>query len=67
MVEFLSFTLLPFIPRGGCIHIYSSEMNNILIFCSGSIGLNRIDGNMNQLSRKIFRGEGEIQVGEVDL
>ena len=38
-----------------------------MIFWNSFLGLNKIYGKMNQFSRKIFRGEGDIQVGVVAL
>ena len=49
------------------IQISSSEITKSLIFWSSRLGLNSIDGKMNQLSGKIFRGDGYIQVGKVSL
>ena len=67
LVEFLSFALLPFIPHREFLQIYSSEITESLLLCSSCLRLNIIDGKMNQSSRTIFRGEGEIQVGKVTL
>ena len=65
MVEFLSFNFHPLITCGDYLQIYSSEMTKSPIFWIIRLGMNTIDVNMNKFSRKIIRGEGDIQVGEV--
>ena len=67
LIELIYFTFSPIISCEESIHTYSSEMNKRLLFCSSYLGLNIIYGKMNQSSRQIFRGEGEIQVGKVAL
>ena len=67
LVELISFALLPFIPSGEFIHISSGEMTNSLLFGGIFLGFNSIDSEMNKFSRKIFRREGETQVGKVDI
>ena len=67
LVELLSFTLFPLIPRAEYLCIYSRETTTSLLFWSSCLGSNYIDDKMNQSSRHIFRVEGDIQVGEVAL
>ena len=67
LVELLSFTFLPLIPRVKYLQISSSEMIKSLLFWSSCLGLNIIDGKTNQFSRQIFRGNGHIQVGKLAL
>ena len=67
IVELLYFTFLPFIPSEASLQIYSSETTNSLLFGSIRLGLNSIDGKINQLSSKISRGEEDIQFGKVTL
>ena len=58
MVEMISFTLFPLIPRGDSLQLYSSKISKSLLIWGSILGLNIIDDNMNQFSRKTFRGEG---------
>ena len=60
LVELISLTLFPLIPRGESLRIFSSETTKSLIFWSSFLGLRSIGVNMNQFSTKIFRVEGEI-------
>ena len=66
MAEFF-FALFLFIPNGESPQISSSGITKSLIFWSSCLGLDIIDGDMNQFSWKISREEGEIHVGKVDL
>ena len=67
LVDLISFTLLLSIPSGESLQISYSEMSKIFLFWCSLLGLNIIDIKMNQFSRKICMGEGEVHVGKFYL
>ena len=67
LFEFIYLTFFPFIPSGESLQISYSEMSKIFLFWCSLLGLNIIDIKMNQFSRKICMGEGEVHVGKFYL
>ena len=58
---------IAFIPHGEYLQISYIEMTRSRLLWISCLVLTSIDVNMNQSIRKIFRGEGDIRIGKVDL